>query len=107
VSCGTPGTGFPLEAKAPAVNAEANRVVTRNVADIAAMICRFGFHCFPFIEVRLIISFKELLFFDTKDLSFLINESLTNKEPIITMCVTFFSDSYDKNCTDTRKFGLI
>jgi len=53
------------------------------------------------------MAFKELLLFDTNDLSFLITGITVDKVTIIAKCVTLVSDNYDKNCTNTRNFGSI
>ena len=67
----------------------------------------FHVDAFEVIDVPLLVAFKELLFFDTNDLSFSITRIYLNQVTIIAKRVTLVSDNYDKNCTDTRNFGLI
>jgi len=67
----------------------------------------FHVDAFEVTDVPLLVAFKELLFFDTNDLSFSITRISVDKVTIIAKCVTLVSDNYDKNYTDTTNFGLI
>ena len=84
VSFGNPGLGLPFPfppAKPDCVYADERRIVTMKVtATKPKTFFIFGLEkLFPVIEIRLIIAFKELLFFDTNDLFFFsFNESFQN-----------------------------